>query len=428
VSHVWRIAVREYSAYVHTVGFWLSILLLPVGFSTLAVAPALMQRSTPPPALAVVDLTGRRLAPEIARAIRVQTIGGAPPARLVAAPGAPFADASDASRRLRPLLAGPRPLPDGTLLDVVAILRPVGGTVAVDVWSRQVADRQVAGLVGDAVDRALRRQALARAGVDPAMVAAIDHVSASVTDFSPKAAEGRVALRDRLPGLVGLGMGFLLWMSVLTGAGMLLGSVIEEKSSRILEILLSSVSVADIMAGKILGVAGVTGTVLALWITIAGVVLGVRFPSVGADLVDVLLAKGLLAYFAVYFIGGYLMFATLYVTIGAFCESPREARALLGPMMIVISIPLMFMGQALSRPDAPMLTVLAFVPPFTPFMMVARVAAGPPLWQVVATVVLMAATTGLELWVAIPAFRAGALTSGRFELRTFLAGLARRLD
>jgi ABC-2 type transport system permease protein len=428
MTHVWKIAAREYAAYVQTLGFWLSILLLPVGFSTFAIAPGIMRQSTPPPALAVVDLTSRRLAPEIAREIRVETTGAAAPARLVATPGAPFANAADAARRLKPFLAGSRPLPDGGLLDVVAILRPVGGTVAVDIWSRQVADRQVATLVGDAVDRALRRQALARAGVDPVMVAAIDHVSASVTDFSPKAAEGKVALRDRLPGLVGLGMGFLLWMSILTGAGMLLGSVIEEKSSRILEILLSSVSVPQIIAGKILGVAGVTATVLALWITIAGIVVGVRFPSVGADLVDILLAKGLAAYFAVYFIGGYMMFATLYVTIGAFCESPREAQTLLGPMMVVISVPLMFLGQALTRPDAPLLTALSFVPPFTPFLMVARVAAGPPLWQVAATLALMAGTTALELWVAIPAFRSGALTSGRFDLRTFLAGLTRRLD
>jgi ABC-2 type transport system permease protein len=428
LTHVWKIAAREYAAYVQTLGFWLSILLLPIGFSALAIAPALMRHSTPPPALAVVDLTARRLAPEIARAIQAETTGGAPPARLVAAPGGPFADAQDASRRLRPYLAGSRSLPNGDRLDVVAILRPVGGTVAVDIWSRQVADRQVAGLVGDAVDRTLRRQALARAGFDPATVAAIDHVSASVTDYSPKAAQGRVALRDRLPGLVGLCMGFLLWMSILTGAGMLLGSVIEEKSSRILEILLTSVSVPEVMAGKILGVAGVTGTVLALWITIAGLVIGARFPSLGADLVDILLARGLAAYFAVYFLGGYLMFATLYVTIGAFCESPREAQTLLGPMMIVISIPLMFLGEALSRPDAPLLTVLSFIPPFTPFIMVARVAAAPPLWQVAATLALMACATALELWIAIPAFRSGALTSGRFELRTFLAGLSRRLD
>lgn len=428
MSRLWKIAGREYMAYIQTVGFWLSILLLPVGFSTLAIAPMVMRGSTPPPALAVVDFSGRALTGDIAHAMRPDGDGATPVARLVPAPGAPFASPAVAAIRLKPYLGGPRKLPGGGQLDVVAILKPVGGTVAVDVWSRQVADRSVAGAVGAAVDKALRRQALARAGVDPSLVAAIDHVSASVTDFSPKAVDGKVAMRDRLPGVVGLAMGFLLWMSVLTGAGMLLGSVIEEKSSRILEILLSSASVPEIMAGKILGVAAVTGTVLAFWMTIAAGVIAVRFPSVAGDLAAILLAKGLLVYFAIYFLGGYLMFATLYVTIGAFCESPREAQTLLGPMMIIMSIPLVFMGQALTRPDSPLLTLLTFVPPFTPFMMVARVATDPPLWQVAATMALMAATTALELWIAIPAFRSGALTSGRFELRTFLAGVTRRLD
>ena len=71
-------------------------------------------------------------------------------------------------------------------------------------------------------------------------------------------------------------MGMLLWMVVFTGAGMLLNSVIEEKSSRILEVLLTSASVPEIMAGKILGVAAVTATVLGVWLTIGGVGLALR--------------------------------------------------------------------------------------------------------------------------------------------------------
>jgi len=88
------------------------------------------------------------------------------------------------------------------------------------------------------------------------------------------------------------------------------------------------------------------------------------------------------AYFALYFVGGYLMFATLYVTIGAFCESNREAQTLLGPMMILMSVPMIFMSQAITRPDAPLLQTLSWIPPFTPFMMAARVASDPPIWQV----------------------------------------------
>ncbi len=420
-----KIAAREYLAYVRTPGFWLSLLLLPVGLGVLLMAPALMDSAGPPPNLAVVDFSEHGLSQPVTRALKDPSAPDGPRARIVPAPGAPFADPADAARRLKPYL-GARSLPGGLRLDTVAILRPSGQTVTVDFWSRTIADRSLEHDVGRAVVRALRREALAKAGVSAAALADIDGLSTKVVDYSPKAESGKVKLRDRLPGVVGAAMGFLLWMAVLTGAGMLLGSVIEEKTSRILEVLLSSASAPEIMGGKVLGVAGVTATVMVLWLTIALVVIGFRFPDVAADLFTILLAKGLWAFFALYFIGGYLMFATLYVTVGAFCESPREAQTLLGPMMILMSVPLVFMSQAINRPDAPLLTALAFVPPFTPFLMAARVATDPPAWEIAATVALMAAVTAVELWVAVPAFKSGALTSGRFELRTFLASLARR--
>jgi ABC-2 type transport system permease protein len=218
----------------------------------------------------------------------------------------------------------------------------------------------------------------------------------------------------------------LLWMVVFTGAGMLLNSVIEEKSSRILEVLLTSASVPEIMAGKILGVAAVTATVLGVWLTIGGVGLALAAPQIAGDLADILFAKGMIAYLLLYFVLGYLMFATLYVTVGAFCETTREAQTLLGPMMILLSLPMVFMSQAITHPDAPLLVTLSWIPIFTPFMMAARAASDPPLWQVAGTTALMAATTAIELWVAGPAFKSGALATGRFEIRTFLGSLARR--
>jgi ABC-2 type transport system permease protein len=353
-------------------------------------------------------------------------VGGKPAGRLAAPPGAPFTDPADATRRLKPYLSGARELPTGGRLDAAAILRPDGDSVAIDFWSRDVSDQFLQTTVSDAVKDALRRERLEKQGVDPRMISAIDSLSPSISDFSPKAQTGRVALKDRLPGIAGFAMGFLLWMVVLTGAGMLLNSVMEEKSSRILEVLLSSASVPEIMGGKILGVAAVTGTVLAFWMSIAGVVLAFRSPDLAADVGGILLADGRWAYFALYFLGGYLMFATLYVTIGAFCETSREAQTLLGPMMIIMSVPLLFMSQALNHPDAPLLRVLTWVPLFTPFMMAARAASDPPAWEVAATGLLMFSVTALEWWVAIPAFKSGALATGRFSLRSFVGSLARR--
>ena len=131
-------------------------------------------------------------------------------------------------------------------------------------------------------------------------------------------------------------------------------------------------------------------------------------------------------YFGFFFVAGYLMFATLYVTIGAFCESVREAQTLLAPMMIVMSAPLMFMSQTMSAPDMPLLKALKWFPPFTPFLMAARAGIDPP-WEIVGTGALMIAVTAAELWFAVPAFKSGALATGRFEFRKFVASLSGRL-
>jgi len=214
----------------------------------------------------------------------------------------------------------------------------------------------------------------------------------------------------------------VLYALTLTGAGILLNSVIEEKSNRILEVLLTSASVPEIIGGKILGAAAVTASALTVWATVAGFGFFGRDPSMLGAIASVLLHNGLIFYFLIYFLGGYLMYATLFTTIGAFCETPRDAQTLLGPLMILLTVPIVFMGQAVTHPDAPILRLLSWIPPFTPFLMAARAASGPPLWEIAGTTAMMFAVTALELWVAGRAFRTGALASGRLDLRLLVAG------
>jgi ABC-2 type transport system permease protein len=180
------------------------------------------------------------------------------------------------------------------------------------------------------------------------------------------------------------------------------------------------------MGGKILGVAGVAATVLGVWLSIGGALLIALQPHVAGDVVAALMERGLLLYFAFYFIAGYLMYATLFITVGAFCETTREAQTLLGPMMILLSVPMVFLTQTIAHPDAPLLQALSWVPLFTPFLMAARVASEPPAWQIFGTGALLVAVIALELVVAVRAFRAGALSSGAFDIRRFFASLAGR--
>jgi ABC-2 type transport system permease protein len=423
-----RIARREYVAYVRTFGFWLSICLMPVGLIAAIAAPALIARHTPPATLAVVDLTHHGLATSLAASFRATSAGDGQAISLVPAPPPVGADVASAVAGLKPYIAGQRALPDGRMLDAAAVLHDEAGKVAIEFWTRNPTNQTVRQSLSQAVSQVLRREQLEKAGLDPAALAAIEQLTPDVTTYSPRAASGRVSLRDQLPGFIGLGMGILLWMVILTGAGMLLNSVIEEKTSRILDVLLSSVSVPEIMGGKILGVAGVAATVLGVWLSIGAALIVATQPQLAGDLVAALMARGLLFYFAFYFFAGYLMYATLFITVGAFCETTREAQTLLGPMMILLSVPMVFLTQTIAHPDAPLLQALSWVPLFTPFLMAARVASEPPLWQVAGTGVLLVVVIGLELLAAGRAFRAGALSSGGFNARRFFTSLAGRVS
>ena len=417
-----RIAAREYMAFVRTVGFWLSICLMPQGLTSVIFFSGMATHSAPTPKRAVIDFTGAGYGADVSRDI----IQGKPPGAIVVAPPATFTDPAAAAAGVRPFLTGDRLTPAGDRLDDVAILHGTAASPALDLWTRNINEPGLQARLADSLGAAAGDQALARQGLSPAAIATLKASQPVVTQFSPRSESGQVSLKDRLPSIAGFAMGVVLWSLILTGAGILLNSVIEEKQNRILEVLLTSASAPEIMGGKILGAAAVTATALLVWAAVAGVAFGSQNPQLVGQLAELFFQRGLVFYFILYFVGGYLMYATLFTTIGAFCETPREAQTLLGPLMILLTIPMVFMGQAIARPDAPLLQALSWFPPFTPFLMAARAASGPPLWQVAGTAAVMFATIGLELWVAGRAFRTGALASGRFDFKFFLAGLSGR--
>jgi ABC-2 type transport system permease protein len=416
-----RIAVREYIAFVRTVGFWLSICLMPLGLVGVMFFSGIAAHSAPTPKLAILDFSGGGYTAPLAKG----AVAGPKPAAMVV-PAPPVGDEAAAPARIKPYLAGEQLTPARDRLDAVAIVRGTAGKPSLDLWTRNINEPGLQFTLGQALSDAARKNQLAHEGLSSAQIAALDAAAPQVTQFSPRSEAGKVSMADRLPSFAGFGMGIVLWSLILTGAGILLNSVIEEKQNRILEVLLTSASAPEIMAGKILGAAAVTATALLVWAAIATTLFGSQHPEVIGAVAALMLGKGLALYFLIYFVGGYLMYAALFTTIGAFCETPREAQTLLGPLMILLTIPLVFMGQAVTRPDAPLLQALSWVPPFTPFLMAARAASGPPWWQVAGTAGLMFATTALELWVAGRAFRTGALSSGRFDFKLLLAGITGR--
>lgn len=468
------IARREYVAYVRTVGFWLSMLLVPVLIVFGGALPLLVERAEPVRHIALTDLTAQGLggafrqalaksekdaairmmalaaagrggpaaADSIREAGRTDGLEGArmrlsaldpdagrrwapPKSKMVwtEAPGSLAAAKTleGADQAARQLVSG-----DKGELDAVVLLYDGKDGPAARIWSRSAGPDAIEDTVKGALEATDRAQALRGLGLDPARVEALESRKPEVEVRSPRSVgEGaKVGLRDRLPMIVGLASGFLLWTLIITAASILMNSVIEEKSNRVLEVLLSSADTVEIMGGKVLGVALVSLTVMGMWIGIAALGLTSAAPGWMTDLRAVLGDPLIWVRLGANFLFGYLMYGAVFAAIGAWCETPREAQTLLGPVMLLLMIPLFAMQFAIRTPDLPLLKILSWIPFFTPFLMSLRAAAHPPAYETAASLGLMALAAAAMLWVGGKAFRTGALSTGKPSLAA-LFGLKR---
>jgi ABC-2 type transport system permease protein len=200
----------------------------------------------------------------------------------------------------------------------------------------------------------------------------------------------------------------LLWISVFSAGQYLLTSTIEEKSSRVMEVLLSAVSPIQLMSGKILGQLCV-GLVILVAYAGAGV-LGLVAAAM-MDLVDLTN----LVYLAIYFMIAFALVAAMMAAIGSAVSDIREAQSLMGPVMIVLVIPMMLWMPIMRNPNSGFATVCSFIPPISPFVMVLRLAGAEkvPTWQIPATIVVGIISVYVAVWAAAKIFRIGVLMYGK---------------
>lgn len=210
---------------------------------------------------------------------------------------------------------------------------------------------------------------------------------------------------------------YLLWISVFVIAQMLLTNTIEEKSNKIMEVLLSSVSPMQLMAGKIAGIAGTGLTMVLSWVFFF--LLGIKLmPYFLPELPDIdfgLIARDpiYLSSFVAYFILGYLFLASILVGIGSVCNSLKEAQNLMGPVTIIMIVPLLAMMPIGQDPNGTIAKVLSYIPPFTPFVMMNRAAGPPTSMEYVVTTILLVVSIAITLWAAAKVFRVGILMTGK---------------
>lgn len=266
---------------------------------------------------------------------------------------------------------------------------------------------------GREMSQLVREQRLAEENLDSATVAFISRpVGLTTVSLNEDGSTEEATLAETVSQWAPAALVYLLWIAIFSVSQMLLTSTIEEKSNKLVELLLSSVSARELMLGKIIGIALTGTTVVLIWSAALALVL-LSLPALLGD--SDLDFSGLisnpiyLASFCVYFVLGYLFYGALLAAIGSLCSTLKEAQTLMLPIQLFLFLPLVVMIPIARDPDGTLAVVLSYVPPLTPFVMTNRAASPPDLITYILTSALMVASIWLMLRFAARVFERGAL-------------------
>ncbi len=404
---VWQIAWREFLETVRTKAFFLTTILLPAVIIGLIYGSELVmdvasESQKQSRKIAIIDETGVLEAELIKRFA----------AHNAANPNSTFEvvdpNTDDPNVLAQQIEAGELyaylELPAGAL-DFPADPNEPTGPLLARKDAQLTATRQVRNVVRQAF--AVARLQMADPPIDPNAVLAIQASAPGLRSLDVGTGEestGNMVAQLMTP----FAFMFLMFMGTFGISQSLLTSLIEEKSTRVVEVLLSAVSPLQLMAGKILGLVGVGLLLLTIWGATA--YLGARSQDMAY-----LVTEMNLFYALIYFIPGFLMFAALLGGIGAACNTLKEAQSMTFPVSLVTIIPMILWFPLVEHPQSPLSVSLSFVPLITPFVMILRLSADPgtPLWQILATQALLWVTVVAMIWLAAKIFRVGVLMYGK---------------
>ena len=258
-------------------------------------------------------------------------------------------------------------------------------------------------------------------------------------------AEQSEATSSAASSFVGIALGFVLYFFLVVYGSIVMQSIIEEKNSRILEVLVSTVRPFDMMMGKILGVASVALTQIAIWgvllIVISAAVIpavmpddilaGVEAVRAGADaatmvpdmdieaiaalssIMDTGYISQIVLLLLLFMMGGFLLYAAMYAAIGASVDQVQDAQQLTTPVMIPIIFAFIILTMVMNDQNSPLVVWCSMIPFTAPSVMKGRIPSGIPTWEVVTSLVLLYATFIVMVWLAGKIYRVGIFMHGK---------------
>lgn len=198
----------------------------------------------------------------------------------------------------------------------------------------------------------------------------------------------------------------MMFFLVMTSGQLLVRSMLEEKSNRVVEVLMSSCSARDLMAGKIIGLSGLGFTQIGFW-SVIGIAISLKFAVT-------LISPSSALLLLVYFVLGYLLYAAIFVAAGSPVSTEQEAQQITSYLTIVLVLPIVLSRPIMQDPNSLMVRVMSFIPLLTPTMMAMRIPIQtPPAIEVVASIVVLFISMLAAIWMAGKIFRTAILATGK---------------
>ncbi len=401
MTKIWIVIQREYLRRVKKKSFIILTLLMPFLMVALVAVPLWLSsiKSDEQHLIAVADYTGL-----YAQHLPLDN----PELMFVAVPGI-----SDEMKT------------DSSIYQAVVTIQPVEGEVMpkVTVYSREEVQTNLLTVLEQSIGQQVRQQKLAATGIEnlEQIIQDLDQdVSIQTYKWNDEGEES--SSNTGLAIGAGFLFTFLIYMFVMAYGGMVMQSVIEEKTSRIVEIMVSSIKPFQLMMGKIIGIMLVGFTQIALW----GATVGAVFAMVGsvktveADVTaEVMQSVGSLPLgelglmFVVMFLGGYLLYASFFAAVGASVNEQEDSSQFILPVTLIMVFGLYAAMYSIENTNGPLAYWASLFPLTSPIVMMVRIPFGVPLWQELLSIGLLYVTALLMVWVGAKIYRVGILMYGK---------------
>jgi ABC-2 type transport system permease protein len=412
---------REYLQRVRTKMFIFSTILLPTVMSLFGIVPALILSidAGDPMRVAVVDQTGR-IYTRLEQALTNDERPAEQTEQLRSMPQMP-----DRVFLLEQVASvGPDAAAKRAQLDARLRNREIDGYLILppdfmehgkaEFFNNNPSDVVSGSVLRSALNRAMREQRLIDANVNPKTREGLFQPVQLKSVKIGAAGEERDA---RGSFILVFGVGFVMYLAILMYGQIILGAVIEEKETRIAEILFSSVKPFTLMMGKLVGISLLALTQLAIW--------GAAFSAFALYGVNLLKSRGMPAsipgvplahyvYFALFFLLGYFIYATIYALVGSMVTTPQEGGQLAMPIILILVVSFYLFLPVSRSPDSSFSFWVSMIPFSAPVAMLVRIVTQtPPFWQIALSLLIGFGTVVLIMWVAARIYRVGMLMYGK---------------